>query len=82
MGTVPACDCHSARQLERSQEHTWNNITAVFDGLECLLVSSEDEEGGVVSQRRARLDDEEILELLNCEGTVIQVGECRVYRYM
>ena len=76
METVPQCDCHSAYQLSRSLAHQWNNLTAVFDGLDCLVQQVEEEEegsGSISRQWRTKLDDPEILQILNCEGAVIEV---------
>ena len=71
---VPVCDCHSAHQLlvRREQDEVWahnssSSSSVLLDSLECRLPGDED-------GRRMRLNDEAIIQMLNCEGAVIQVG--------
>ncbi len=66
MNTVPACDCHSAYQLREREQKTWSQNSSLLDNLECRVPGS--------ANRRLRLDDREILEILDCTGAVIQVS--------
>lgn len=65
--TVPVCDCHSAYQLIVRQQQVWSLNSTALDNLECRVPDSAADR-----RQRMRLDDEEILQVLNCEGAVIQ----------
>ncbi len=74
MNTVPVCDCHSAYQLREREQKTWSQNSSLLDNLECRVPGA--------ANRRLRLDDGEILEILDCTGAVIQVSVPENYDFL